>query len=73
MNQQLSELTREMLLDAAYDDIPQTSLSANGMPEMHDGLIVASGLHLQRLGLQVSILTKDASITDSALLPVAWS
>src|ERR1044071_4101123 len=44
-------------------EILQTSLSATGVPEMHDRLIVASGLHLQSLGQQVSILTKDTSIT----------
>ena len=54
-------------------EVLRTSLSATSVPEMHDRLIVASGLHLQSLGQQVSILTKDTNIAASALLPVVWS
>lgn len=54
-------------------EILQMSLGATTVPEMHDRLIVASALHLQSLGQQVSILTKDTDITASALLPVVWS
>lgn len=54
-------------------EVLQMSLDAMSVPEMHDRLIVASGLHLQRLGQQVSVLTKDTNIRASALLPVVWS
>lgn len=54
-------------------EVLQTSLSAMSVAEMHDRLIVASALYLQSLGQQVSILTKDANIAASALLPVVWS
>jgi len=53
-------------------EVLQTSLQAASVPEMHDRLIVASGLYLQSLGEQVSILTKDLDITATALLPVIW-
>lgn len=54
-------------------EVLQTSLSATYVAEMHDRLIVASALHLQSLGQQVSILTKDTNIAASSLLPVVWS
>lgn len=53
--------------------IPQTSLQARAVPEMHDRLIVATGLLLQQQGEQVAILTKDVSITTAALLPIIWN
>lgn len=54
-------------------EVLKTSLTAMSVTEMHDRLIVASGLYLQSLGQQVSILTKDTNITASALLRVVWS
>jgi hypothetical protein len=53
--------------------ILQTSLQARAVPEMHDCLIVAAGLLLQQQGEQVAILTKDVSITTTALLSVIWN
>jgi PIN domain nuclease of toxin-antitoxin system len=53
-------------------EVLQASLKALTVPEMHDRLIVATGLHLQSLGETVSILTKDVAITDAALLPIIW-
>ena len=52
--------------------ILQASLQARAVPEMHDRLIVATGLLLQQQGERVVILTKDGSITTAALLPVIW-
>jgi hypothetical protein len=53
-------------------DVLQTSLQARGVPEMHDRLIVATGLLLEDQGERVAILTKDVSITKAGLLPVIW-
>ncbi len=54
-------------------EILRESLRATSVPEMHDRLIVATGLHLQTNGASVSVLTKDRDITDCALLPIVWS
>lgn len=54
-------------------EVLQESLNALTVPEMHDRLIVATGLHLQNQGGPVSILTKDADILASTLLPVIWT
>ncbi len=54
-------------------EILRESLRAVSVPEMHDRLIVATGLHLQTNGASVSILTKDTDITACALLPIVWS
>ena len=54
-------------------EILQASLKASTVPEMHDRLIVATGLHLQNTGARIAILTRDAEITASALLPVIWA
>lgn len=50
------------------------SLTAAGrkIPELHDRFIVSTGLHLQDLAHSVAILTRDESITGSAVLPVIW-
>jgi PIN domain nuclease of toxin-antitoxin system len=42
------------------------------IPEMHDRLIVATALHEQNLGHKVSLVTCDASITSSGLVPTLW-
>ena len=53
-------------------EVLEESLNALVIPEIHDRLIVATGLYLQRLGETVSILTKDTVIISAALLPVIW-
>lgn len=53
-------------------EILQESLTLTAIPEMHDPLIVATGLYLQNLGETVEILTKDNEITLSSLLSVVW-
>ena len=53
--------------------ILQTGLNLTAIPEMHDRLIVATGIYLQNSGETVKILTKDNEIILSAFLPVVWS
>lgn len=70
----LSDVAKDVRLELLPLDLDtlQTSLHARAVPEMHDRLIVAAGLLLQQQGESVAILTKDVSITTSALLPVIW-
>jgi PIN domain nuclease of toxin-antitoxin system len=53
-------------------EVLKESLNATTVPEMHDRLIVATALHLQGLGHQISVVTKDSDITASALVPLVW-
>jgi hypothetical protein len=39
---------------------------------MHDRLIVATTQHLQSLGHQAVLLTKDWDIVNAALAPIVW-
>jgi PIN domain nuclease of toxin-antitoxin system len=50
----------------------QRSLGATTIPEMHDRLVLATALHLQSLGHTVSLLTKDALVARSGLVPIVW-
>lgn len=43
------------------------------VPEIHDRLIVATGVYLQKLGETIEIVTKDNEITNSALFPIRWT
>ncbi len=54
-------------------EILQVSLSLTAIPEMHDRLIVATGIYLQNLGETVEIITKDNEIILAALLSVVWA
>jgi PIN domain nuclease of toxin-antitoxin system len=41
--------------------------------DIHDGIIVATALmHRDHLGQQVSLITRDAAITASGLIPTVW-
>lgn len=55
-------------------DVFERSLSFEGqkIPELHDRLIVSTGLHLQDLGDSIEIITKDQAITEANVLPVVW-
>lgn len=55
-------------------DVFERSLTAEGLriPELHDRLIVSTGLHLQDVGETVEVVTRDQAITDAAVLPVIW-
>jgi PIN domain nuclease of toxin-antitoxin system len=52
----------------------QRSLTGEGLrvPELHDRLIVSTGLYLQDLGYIVAILTRDEEIVQAGVLPVIW-
>ena len=45
------------------------TLDCTAIPEMHDRQIVATALLAQEAGVDVAILTKDANITASGLVP----
>src|SRR6266478_1909904 len=49
-------------------EIIQESLRAGVVKEMHDRLIVATALYEQRMGHQVSLVTKDSNIVSSGLV-----
>ncbi len=70
----LSDVAKDSRIELMPLDLDtlKTSLRARAVPEMHDRLIVAAGLLLQKQGESVAILTRDVSITNSALLPVIW-
>lgn len=56
-------------------DIFLRSLTTEGLsiPELHDRLIVSTGLHLQDLGDTIGIVTRDESIREAGVLSVIWS
>ena len=53
--------------------ILEECVSLTVVPEIHDRIIVATGVYLQKLGETVEIVTKDNEITTSAILPICWS
>lgn len=75
----VNDLFKDVANDPRFEVYPLTfeilreSLRALNVLEMHDRLIVATGLHLQTNGANVSALTKDTDIKASALLPIVWS
>ncbi len=75
----VSDLLNDVFSDPRIEIYPlsfeilQASLALAVIPEMHDRLIVATGIHLQNLGENVEIITKDNEIILASLLPVAWS
>jgi len=54
------------------EDILTTSLPLTNIPEIHDRLIVATGVYLQNHGETVEILTKDNEIVLASVLTVTW-
>jgi PIN domain nuclease of toxin-antitoxin system len=56
-------------LDRAVLDLSLTLFALN---EMHDRLIVATALHFARGGSAVPLLTCDANITASGVVPIVW-
>lgn len=48
------------------------TLDCTAIPEMHDRQIVATAQLAQEAGFEVAILTKDANITASGLVPCVW-
>ena len=56
-------------LDRAILDL---SLSLAPITEMHDRQIVATALHLASSGTSVALLTRDANIIASGIVPIVW-
>ena len=52
--------------------IVRETLTLSDVGEMHDRQIVATALLSQRQGHSVALLTKDANITASGIVPVVW-
>ena len=52
--------------------IVEKTLTLTTIGEMHDRQIVATALILQEQGETVAILTKDANIIASGVVPVVW-
>jgi len=48
------------------------TLQCKAIDEMHDRQIVATALFIQSRGFTTAILTKDANITTSGLIPCVW-
>ncbi len=75
----VSDLLNDVLNDPRIEIYPLTfeilqhSLSLTTIPEMHDRLIVATGIYLQHLGETVEIITKDNEIILASFLSVVWS
>jgi len=75
----VSDLLNDVLNDPRIEIYPltveilQESLMLTAIPEMHDRLIVATGIYLQSLGETVKVITKDNAIILASLLPVVWS
>lgn len=73
----------DLLSDVANDNrieiypltvgILEESISLTTVPEIHDRLIVATGVYLQKLDETVEIVTKDSEILSSAELNVCWN
>lgn len=57
---------------ALGQQILNLTLQCKGIDEMHDRQIVATGLFIQSRGFSTAILTKDANITNSGLIPCIW-
>ncbi|MFT3746362.1 MAG: PIN domain-containing protein [Pyrinomonadaceae bacterium] len=72
------DLIDDIQADSRFNVFPLTSgileesILLTAVPEIHDRLIVATGVYLQKLGDTVEILTKDNEIVLSSLLKVVW-
>ena len=63
---------RRVTLVSLDRSILELSLSLPSIAEMHDRQIVATALHLATSGATVALLTRDANITASGLVPIIW-
>lgn len=71
------ELLDQIGLDPRFEIAPLSESVLNEslalqIPEMHDRLIVATALSEQKSGHQISLVTCDASIKASDLVPTIW-
>lgn len=77
---EVSKLLRDVDADERIEIYPtimpifERCLTEEGraIPELHDRIIVSTGLYLQDLGHNVSILTRDKTIIKADVLPVIW-
>ena len=53
-------------------DIISQSITIPEITEIHDRLIVATGLCLKNLGEKIALLSCDINITESKLLAIIW-
>jgi PIN domain nuclease of toxin-antitoxin system len=60
---EIESLTADILLEAQ---------NALNVPEMHDRLITATALKLEKQGFKVAVLTKDPDIIASKLVEIIW-
>ncbi len=73
------DLLDDVRADSRINIFPLTSgilnesVSLTAIPEIHDGLIVATGVYLRSQGETVKILTKDNEIVLSSTLDVTWA
>jgi PIN domain nuclease of toxin-antitoxin system len=73
-----ADLLADVDADARVIPIPldrailDRSLALTVLSEMHDRQIVATALHLSAHGIPAALLTRDANITASGLVPVVW-
>ena len=75
----VSDLLSDVQNDSRIEVFPLTvglltlSSTLTAIPEMHDRLIVATGIYLRQFGETVELLSKDSDIVISGILPVRWS
>ncbi|MCY7346531.1 MAG: PIN domain-containing protein [Pyrinomonadaceae bacterium] len=71
-------LLNDVFADARFEIYPLTveilleSENALVVPEIHDRLITATALSLEKQGFQVAVLTKDSDIIASKLVEIIW-
>ena len=70
LNRVLTDLRIE--IEPLTVEILQESLNAVAVPEIHDRLITATALLLEKQGFDVAILTKDPAISSSKLVQIVW-
>ena len=76
----VEEFLNRVYEDTRIDIIPFTldvferSLTPEGqrIPELHDRLIVSTGLHLEDEGDTVVLVTRDETIADAEVLSTVW-
>jgi hypothetical protein len=72
-NPRLGSNAQTVMQDVPLDRaILNISLTLTSVSEMHDRQITATALHLARAGSRVPLLTCDANITFSGLVPGVW-
>ncbi|MBI3959639.1 MAG: twitching motility protein PilT [Chloroflexi bacterium] len=57
---------------ALGQQILDLTLQCKTIDEMHDRQIVATAIFIQNRGFSTAILTKDANIAGSGLIPCVW-